>query len=95
MRTIICVCPCGCMLPPIKPKLMTGAPFRVTNPGMMVWKGRFPGATWLGWPGVRTKPEPRFCRLMPVPGTTTPEPKPEKFDWIIDTIMPPASAAVR
>jgi hypothetical protein len=32
---------------------------------------------------------------MPVPGTTTPEPKPEKFDWMYDTIMPDSSAAVR
>jgi hypothetical protein len=32
---------------------------------------------------------------MPVPGTTTPEPNPMKFDWIIETIMPCSSAALR
>jgi hypothetical protein len=25
---------------------------------------------------IHREPTPRFCRLMPVPGTTTPEPKP-------------------
>ena len=43
---------------------------------MIVWKGRLPGPTWLGCPGLSEKPAPRFCSEMPVPGTTTPEPKP-------------------
>ena len=37
MRTMTCAWPCGCMVPPITPKLITGAPSLVTNPGMMVW----------------------------------------------------------
>ena len=43
---------------------------------MMVWKGRLPGATTFGLPGFRLKPWPRFCRLRPQSGMTTPEPKP-------------------
>src|SRR3569832_1459887 len=30
-----------------------------------------PGATQLGCSGLNEKPAPRFCKLMPVPGTTT------------------------
>ncbi len=43
---------------------------------MIVWNGRLPPSAKFGWPGVVTKPAPRFCSEMPVPGTTTPEPKP-------------------
>ena len=43
---------------------------------MIVWNGRLRGPTSFGCPGSSVKPAPRFCRLMPVPGTTTPEPKP-------------------
>ena len=64
------------MSPPITPKLMTGLPPRVRKPGMMVWNGRLPPSTTLADFGSIEKPTPRFCRLMPVPGTTTPEPKP-------------------
>ena len=76
MRLMTCVWPCGCMVPPITPKLMTGSPLFVTKPGMMVLSGRFDGPTRFGWPGVVTKQEPRLLSAMPVPGTTTPEPKP-------------------
>ena len=64
------------MSPPITPKLMSASPARVANAGMMVCIGRLPGPTWFGCPGVSRKHAPRFCRLMPVSGTTTPEPKP-------------------
>jgi DNA-binding response OmpR family regulator len=47
----VCRWPCGCMLPPITPKLICGWPSFVRKPGMMVWNGRLPGATTLGWPG--------------------------------------------
>jgi len=67
------------MFAPITPNDMTGstAPstVRVRKAGMMVWNGRLPGATWLA-PSRRLKPWPRFCRLMPKVGSTTPEPKP-------------------
>ena len=59
----------------------------------MVCSGRLPPPTWLGWPGCSVKPAARLCRLIPVPGTTTPEPQPTKLDWISDTIRPSASAA--
>ncbi len=65
---------------------------------MMVWKGRLPGPTRLarlGCWGSVPKPWPRFCRLMPKLGSTTPEPKPEKLLWMKLTIMPFSSAAVR
>ena len=64
------------MLAPITPKLMTGCPSLVRKAGMMVWNGRLPGATRFGLPAFRLKPWPRFCRLMPKPGSTQPEPKP-------------------
>jgi hypothetical protein len=47
---------------------------RVTKPGMSVWKGRFPGATVFGKPGVRVNPAPRLCSTKPSPGTTIPDP---------------------
>ena len=58
------------------PNDSTGAPSFVMNPGMMVWNGRLPPPTSFGWPGSSVNPDPRFCRLIPVPGTTMPEPKP-------------------
>ena len=58
------------------PNDINGAPLRVRNAGMIVWKGRLPGATTLGLRGSRLKPLPRFCSETPHPGTTTPEPKP-------------------
>ena len=48
--------PCGCMAPPIRPKVATGLPSLVMKAGMMVWNGRFFGPTSLGWPLVVTKP---------------------------------------
>ena len=41
---------------------------------MIVWKGRFAGASSFGWPGTRLNPAPRFWSTTPVPGATTPEP---------------------
>jgi hypothetical protein len=40
----ICAWPCGCIAPPITPKLAYGLPPLVMNAGMMVWNGRLPGA---------------------------------------------------
>ena len=74
---------------------MTGFPSFVTNPGMIVWYGRLRGPTWFGGLSVATNEWPRVCSEIPVQGTTTPEPKPMKFDWISETIMPRSSAAVR
>ncbi|MNV95743.1 hypothetical protein D3C71_1906730 [compost metagenome] len=65
---------------------------------MMVWNGRLPGPTRLarlGPSGSALKPKPRFCRLMPKLGSTTPEPKPAKLLWMKLTIMPLSSTAVR
>ena len=67
------------MFPPMTPKLMTGCPWRVRKAGMMVWKGRLPGATRLAVlaeAGSVLNPWPRFCKLMPKVGSTTPDPKP-------------------
>ena len=47
--------PCGCMLPPITPKLITGWPSLVRKAGMMVWNGRLPGATTFGLAGVEAE----------------------------------------
>ena len=46
----------------------------------------------VGVPGSSAKPWPRLCRLMPVPGTTTPEPKPMPLDWMKETITTPHRA---
>ena len=65
------------MGPPMTPKAIWGVPSAfIAKAGMMVCEGRLRGATSLAWPACVVKPWPRFCRLMPVPGTTTPEPKP-------------------
>ena len=74
--------------PPLTPKLISGCPCLNTKPGMMVWNGRLPGATTFGWPACVLKPQPRLCRAMPVPGTTRPGPKPLKFDWMNETMVP-------
>ncbi|CFN71522.1 Uncharacterised protein [Bordetella pertussis] len=48
MRTSACRCPCGCMLPPMMPKLISGAPSCVRKAGMPVWNGRLPPPTTFG-----------------------------------------------
>ena len=53
---MICECPCACIEPPITPKLIAGMPSLVTNAGMMVWNGRFFGATTFACPARRLKP---------------------------------------
>ena len=50
---------------PITPKLINGRPSRVRKPGMMVWKGRLPGATTFGLAASSEKPWPRFCSDSP------------------------------
>jgi len=65
-----------------------------------LWNGRFaraPHPDW-EWPGARNETRAAVsARLMPVPGNDHARAEtPMKFDWIIDTIMPPrGSAAVR
>jgi hypothetical protein len=57
------------------PNAICGVPSAcMAKAGMMVCEGR--RADLAGMTGLVVKPWPRFCRLMPVPGTTTPEPKP-------------------
>jgi len=48
IRSSVCRCPCGCMLPPITPKLICGLPSFIRNAGMIVWNGRLPGSTQFG-----------------------------------------------
>jgi hypothetical protein len=64
------------MCPPITPNGPTGTPSRVRNPGMIVWNGRLPGPTALGWSGSSRNPTPRLCSPNPNPGSTTYDPKP-------------------
>ncbi len=59
---------------------------------MIVWKGRFPGASALGLPGSSEKPAPRFCNTEPA--AQRPEPKPQYTDVIRLTETPPATTAV-
>ena len=66
----------GWIGPPIEPNAIHGAPPRSSMPGMMVWSGRFRGASAFGWPGSRRKPAPRLWSTMPVSPQPTPEPKP-------------------
>ena len=63
-----------------KEKSMYGRTYMGIMPGMMVCSGRLPGATQLGWPGSTRKPEPRFWKLTPLLGLTSPEPKPWKVE---------------
>ena len=80
------------MAPPMTPNESHGWPSFVTNAGMIVWKGRLPGATRFGCPASRVNPAPRFCSANPVPGTTTPEPKYSKIEQMNDTMFPCWSA---
>ena len=65
------------------------------KPGMIVCSGRLPGASSFGWPGSSVNSAPRFCRAKPVPGATSPLPKPWKMLWISDTMLPSRSIADR
>ena len=69
-----CTCPCGCMSPPITPNDSQGRPSFITIAGTSVWNGRFPGATWFGWPASSVNSAPRFWSAIPVSPATTPEP---------------------
>ena len=60
----------------------------------MVWYGRFAGPDAVGMARLRRRSCRRGSAARCRP-TTTPEPKPMKFDWMKETIMPEASAAVR
>lgn len=61
---------------PMTPKLMTSSSPRVAMAGMMVWYGRLPPTTVLGWPSRSVKPEPRFWSVKPQPAGMAPVPKP-------------------
>ena len=42
-----------------------GSPPRNANAGMIVWNGRLPGASTLGWSGSSANCEPRLCNAKP------------------------------
>ena len=58
---------------------------------MIVWYGRRPGST----APVTAKQAPRFCSTTPVPGASTPEPKPSNRLWMNDTAIRSPSTAQR
>ena len=58
---------------------------------MIVWYGRRPGST----APETAKQAPRFWRTTPVPGATTPLPKPSKRLWMKETAIPSPSTAQR
>ena len=60
-----------------------------------VWKGRLPGTRAAGCDGSMLKCRPRFWSTTPVPGATTPEPKPLKRLWITLIRLPRASATTK
>ena len=51
-------------------------PSLVARPGMMVWYGRFNGASTLGCSVDKEKLEPLLCNVNPHPLGTIQEPKP-------------------
>ena len=57
------------------PNGIIARPFLVIMPGMIVCIGRLPGAIAFGCFGSSRKLVPRFCRITPVFGPTTPLPK--------------------
>ena len=59
---------------------------------MIVWKGRLPGATALGWSASSEKPRPRFCRTLPA--AHSPDPKAMNTEEMSDTAIPSATTAV-
>ena len=94
-RAATCSRICGWASPPIVPNTAASTPSRVAIAGHRVCGGRAPGRYSAGWPGTRLKPRPRLCRLMPVVGSTSHEPKPAALDWIRLTASPEASAVHR
>ena len=86
---------CGWASPPIVPNTAASSPSRVAIAGHSVCGGRAPGRYSAGWPGARLNPSPRLCRLMPVVGSTSHDPKPAALDWIRLTASPEASAVHR
>ena len=82
----------GCIQPPMMPKGPTGLPSFVRKPGMIVWYGRLPPRSAFSWASSNLKFSARSLKEMPVPGSTMPEPKPRKFDWMSDTMLPSPSA---
>ena len=65
------------------------------SPGTACAAAGAPGRYSAGGPAARLKPRPRLCRLMPVVGSTSQDPKPEALDWIRLTASPVASAVHR
>ena len=67
----------GWASPPADPSTARTAPSRVASAGTSVCGGRRPAVSSAGCPGARENPSPRLCRLMPVVGSTSHEPKPD------------------
>ena len=59
----------GCTVPPMLPKVISGAPSFITKPAMIEWNGRLRGATTFGLAGSSEKAVPRLCRMKPYSGT--------------------------
>ena len=74
-----CTCCCGWTEPPITPKLMKNSPSLKAIAGMIVWKGRLCGAATLTCPSSNENNAARFCSVIPVSGTTSPEPNDAKM----------------
>src|SRR5947209_863262 len=57
-------------------------------PGMIVFIGRFRGATQLGWPSSRLKEKPRLLSMTPLPGARMPLPNASNSELISDSALP-------
>ena len=66
----------ACPSPPMVPNTSQGRPSRRAMAGMRVCSVRLRGATALACDGSSENIAPRFWRLMPQPGTVTPDPNP-------------------
>ncbi len=92
--------------PPGLPVTMKGLPSFATMVGVMLERGRFPGAMALE-PRVSTRPKAlgskgriekssiSLFRMIPVPGTVIPEPNRRLMVWVIATAFPSASVTER
>ena len=68
---------------------------RSMKPGMIVWSGRFRGASAFRCAGSRLNRPPRLWSAKPAPSGTSPEPKFAKLLWMSDTMLPSRSTTLR
>ncbi len=81
--------------PPLAPSAAHGTPSRVATTGHILASGRLPAASAFGPPGRGSNHIMPLFMVMPVPGSTTFEPKRESSVLVRATMLPSRSATER